>query len=325
LLARLYALPLAQPAWARIRKRRYLADVSRFLRDGSGPADRLPKGVVYEATMRCNLHCEFCYVGDLLNIEGQGRQELTIEALRRAFPHSDGLQVNLTGGEIHAQGHLAVLSLFEEKGYTCGCLTTNGTIITEERAEALADLALKGFLKHISVSINGPRDQHDVTRGQEGTFDRTAAGLRRLQAAARRKGARCASASTRPLRMKASTRSTRWWTSHRQKVAALGEICRARGIRFDMRPKVLSRLLDSYYRPVSRLNGRCRCPFNWARADARGGLERTSLRWTPQEAARRPALPGLPPLLQSGAVAGTGGAGGEALPAPRAIPLTVVL
>ena len=53
---------------------------------GTGRADRLPMGAVYEATMRCNLHCEFCYVGDLLNIEGEWRQELTLEALRTAFP-----------------------------------------------------------------------------------------------------------------------------------------------------------------------------------------------------------------------------------------------
>ena len=33
--------------------------------------------------MRCNLHCEFCYVGDLLNIEGEWRQELSLEALEQ--------------------------------------------------------------------------------------------------------------------------------------------------------------------------------------------------------------------------------------------------
>ena len=81
-LARVRALPLAQHLWARVRKRRYEAHVARFLHDGSGRADRLPSGVVYEATMRCNLHCDFCYVGDLLNIEGQWRDELAIDALR---------------------------------------------------------------------------------------------------------------------------------------------------------------------------------------------------------------------------------------------------
>ena len=36
---------------------------------------------------------------------------------------------------------MSVLDLFREKGYACGYLTTNGTIITDERAEALAELA----------------------------------------------------------------------------------------------------------------------------------------------------------------------------------------
>ena len=84
---------------------------------------------------------------------------------------------------------MSVLDLFREKGYACGYLTTNGTIISEERAEALADLAAAGFLKHISVSIDGPGELHDAARGLKGTFERTCAGLRRLQAAARRKHA----------------------------------------------------------------------------------------------------------------------------------------
>jgi MoaA/NifB/PqqE/SkfB family radical SAM enzyme len=82
-----------------------------------------------------------------------------------------------------------VLDLFARKKYVCGYLTTNGTIIDERRAEALADLALRGFLKHISVSIDGPGDLHDAARGVKGTFERTAEGLRRLQEAANRKAA----------------------------------------------------------------------------------------------------------------------------------------
>src|SRR6476469_2583113 len=184
------ALPLARHAWARYRRRRYEQRIRRFIDEKTGQADRLPMGAVYEATMRCNLHCEFCYVGDLLNIEGQWREEMTLDALRRAFPDDPGLQVSLTGGEIFMRKDImSVLDLFREKGYACGYLTTNGTIITEERADALADLAAKGFLKHISVSVDGPKELHDVARGLKGTFERTTAGLKRLQEAARRKGA----------------------------------------------------------------------------------------------------------------------------------------
>jgi MoaA/NifB/PqqE/SkfB family radical SAM enzyme len=56
----------------------------------------------------------------------------------------------------------------------------------------------------------------------------------------------------------------------REKVAALREKCLARGIRFDMRPKVVTELVDNYYQPGSRLNGRCLYPFNWARVSFSG-------------------------------------------------------
>src|SRR5438874_13536652 len=88
------SLPVARHAWARYRRRKYEARIQHFLDEGSGRADRLPMGAVYEATMRCNLHCEFCYVGDLLNIEGEWREELTLEALSKAFPDDIDLQIS---------------------------------------------------------------------------------------------------------------------------------------------------------------------------------------------------------------------------------------
>jgi MoaA/NifB/PqqE/SkfB family radical SAM enzyme len=193
---------LAQHIHARWRHREYDRTVARFLRERTGMAERLPDGVVYEATMRCNLKCEFCYVGDLLNLEGDWREELTLEALRKAFPDRKGLHVSLTGGEVFVRKDVEqVFDLFRQKGYACGYLTTNGTAITESRADALAELALAGFVKHISVSLDGPGELHDAARGVMGTFERTATGLRRLQAAARAKHA--------PLKVSINTTVTR--------------------------------------------------------------------------------------------------------------------
>jgi Fe-coproporphyrin III synthase len=189
-VARLRRWRLAQHVHARWRHRGYDRSIERFLQERTGRADRLPGGVVYEATMRCNLRCGFCFVGGLLNVEGEWRQELTVDALRKAFPEKRGLRVSLTGGEVFVRKDIQdVLELFRQKGYACGYMTTNGTAITEERAVELADLAAAGFLRHISVSIDGPREFHDAARGVKGTFERTAAGLARLQAAARAKGA----------------------------------------------------------------------------------------------------------------------------------------
>ena len=316
------ALPLARHAWARYRKRRYHRRIERFITEKSGRADRLPFGAVYEATMRCNLHCEFCYVGELLNIEGEWRQELTLDALRAAFPEREGFQVSLTGGEIFMRKDImSVLELFREKKYACGYLTTNGTIINEQRAEALADLAAAGFLKHISVSIDGPGELHDAARGLAGTFERTTAGLRRLQEAARRKHA--------PLRVSINTTVaheslealdqmvdvaeelgvdaiglnhlmfctpedaaetvrmigaddvsviTTFITPDpgldiervRQKVTSLKAKCKAKNLLFDYRPKVHDQLIDNYYTPGAKLEGRCLYPFLHARVSFSG-------------------------------------------------------
>jgi MoaA/NifB/PqqE/SkfB family radical SAM enzyme len=315
-------MPLARHAYARFRSIAYERRVRRFIRERSGRADRLPVGFVYEATMRCNLHCEFCYVGDLLNIEGEWRQELTLAALTNAFPDQEPLQVSLTGGEIFMRKDiLSVMGLFREKGYACGYLTTNGTLIDDARAEALAALAAKGFLKHISVSIDGPGELHDRARGVKGTFERTAEGLRRLQAAARAQGS--------PLRVSINTTVAQeslealdemadvaeelgidaiglnhlmfstpeeadetvrlvgaadrsaiatFITPHpgvtadqvRRKVASLQAKCRERRIRFDFRPRVLPHLMDSYYHPGARLEGRCLYPFLHARVSFSG-------------------------------------------------------
>ena len=94
-----------------------------------------------------------------------------------------------------------VLALFRGKGYVCGYLTTNGVLIDEARASALADLAATGFLRHVSVSIDGPGPVHDHARGVAGTFERAASGLRRLREAAARKRA--------PLRVSINTTVTR--------------------------------------------------------------------------------------------------------------------
>jgi MoaA/NifB/PqqE/SkfB family radical SAM enzyme len=320
----LYArhVPALTRLWASYRRRAYERRIEGFLHDRDGRAGRLPMGVVYEATMRCNLHCEFCYVGKLLNIEGEWREELPLDVLRRAFPDQDGLQVSLTGGEIFMRKDiLGVMETFRDKGYVCGYLTTNGTIISDERADALAGLAAQGFLKHISVSIDGPDELHDRARGVKGTFVRTSQGLRRLQEAARRQGAplrvsinttvshetldalremvdvaaevgvdaigvnhlmystaREVEETVRLLGAPDSSVISTFVTEDphldparvRDQVEALARACRARGVRFDMRPKVRGDLVEPFYTPGAPLAGRCLYPFLYARVSFSG-------------------------------------------------------
>jgi len=56
----------------------------------------------------------------------------------------------------------------------------------------------------------------------------------------------------------------------RAQVHALAQKCRARNVLFDYRPKVHTQLLDSYYTPGTKLDGRCLYPFLHARVSFSG-------------------------------------------------------
>jgi MoaA/NifB/PqqE/SkfB family radical SAM enzyme len=56
----------------------------------------------------------------------------------------------------------------------------------------------------------------------------------------------------------------------RDKVGALQRKCRERNILFDFRPKVHPQLMDNYYTPGARLEGRCLYPFLHARVSFSG-------------------------------------------------------
>ena len=58
----------------------------------------------------------------------------------------------------------------------------------------------------------------------------------------------------------------------REQVGALAAKCRERNILFDYRPKVHEPLMDSYYTPGTKLNGRCLYPFLHARVSFSGKM-----------------------------------------------------
>jgi MoaA/NifB/PqqE/SkfB family radical SAM enzyme len=154
----------------------------QFVTRGDGIAPSVPHFVVYEPTLLCNLHCSFCYVADILNPEDWRSKELSLEELERIFVKGGVKSINITGGEPFVRKNLlAMFRHLQAKGMHCDYVTTNGTMITDEKVDALADLAASGFLRHISVSIDGPRSFHDDIRGQRGAFDKAATNIRRMR------------------------------------------------------------------------------------------------------------------------------------------------
>ena len=240
--------------------------------------------------------------------------------------------------------------------------------------------------------MDGPKELHDVARGLKGTFERTTEGLRRLQDAARRKGA--------PLRVSINTTvahesldaldrmvdvaeelgvdaiglnhlmfSTPEEVAETVKMIGATDAVGDRDVRHAAIPgldvaqvrtqvarargrsagsgtscsttarRCTRQLMDSYYTPGTKLDGRCLYPFLHARVSfsgkvffcpfirvevgdltrvvARRGLERRALRRDAPAAARARDLPGLPALLQGGAVADAGRRDGRHSAAPR--------
>ena len=122
----------------------------QFVARGDGVAPSVPHFVVYEPTLLCNLHCSFCYVADILNPEDWRSKELSLEELDRVF--------------VRGRCRNNPRRFFRRKGSPPVILMD--LMITDEKAVALADLAATGFLRHISVSIDGPRSFHDEVGGR---------------------------------------------------------------------------------------------------------------------------------------------------------------
>lgn len=139
-------------------------------------------------THACNLGCDYCFAGRkfarTMSLE-TGRQALLL-ALEET---RDGrLDVAFFGGEPLLELDL-LLALADEaralaaaRGVTCGLsVTTNGTVLTEAAAEALAARAV-----HVALSIDGVPEAQDITRPYAGGRSSAAAVAQALDLALRR-------------------------------------------------------------------------------------------------------------------------------------------
>jgi pseudo-rSAM protein/SPASM domain protein len=129
--------------------------------------------VVWNLTKGCNLHCEHCYAAaDCDAAEG----ELTTAEGKRLLDDlaAYGVPVVLfSGGEPLVRDDLAELVEYAVDVGLRPVLSTNGTLITRERARRLRDAGLA----YAGVSVDGKRERNDAFRGQEGAFDAALRGI----------------------------------------------------------------------------------------------------------------------------------------------------
>jgi pseudo-rSAM protein/SPASM domain protein len=129
--------------------------------------------VVWNVTKRCNLYCQHCYAGS--EVEGAPGELTTAEGKQLLDDLADfGVPVVLfSGGEPLVRADLVELVAYASDVGLRPVLSTNGTLLTAERAAALRDAGLK----YAGVSVDGLPERNDEFRGQEGAFDAAVRGI----------------------------------------------------------------------------------------------------------------------------------------------------
>ena len=163
-------------------------DSLRYGRGHGSPnsaAERKPI-VVWNITRRCNLKCIHCYSdSDSKTYPGELNWDQCVNVIDDLAQYGIPALL-LSGGEptIHPQ-------FFELAGYARSkglrlTLSTNGTLIDEEKASQIKDL---GF-SYVGISLDGIGATHDYFRGREGAFDKAVQAFRNCKAVGQKVGLR---------------------------------------------------------------------------------------------------------------------------------------
>jgi pseudo-rSAM protein/SPASM domain protein len=129
--------------------------------------------VVWNATKQCNLACSHCYAS--AEFERAPGELSTAEAKAMIDGLADfGVPVILfSGGEPLLRQDLVELVDYATDAGLRAVLSTNGTLLTEDRARELRDAGLS----YAGVSVDGRRETNDEFRGREGAFDAAVRGM----------------------------------------------------------------------------------------------------------------------------------------------------
>jgi radical SAM protein with 4Fe4S-binding SPASM domain len=161
------------------------SDQLRYGRGAVAKADRRPV-VVWTLSRRCNLHCSHCYTASE-DVHYPG--ELSTDEGFALLDDLAGFGVPallMSGGE---PLYRADFSLLARRAASLGLrvtLSTNGTLIDEAKAALLKEIGVT----YVGISLDGPREVHDLFRRKEGAFDGAIRGVRNCRAAGLKVGLR---------------------------------------------------------------------------------------------------------------------------------------
>ncbi len=138
---------------------------------------RMPLSGSMELTMRCNLRCAHCYLGDHRTIPAGQGQELSTPEIFRIFDQlaeAGTLLLLLTGGEpLLRPDFCQIWSYAKSKGFILP-LFTNGTLLTPELADFLADLPPY----NVEITLYGAtQETYEKVTGIPGSYARCRRGI----------------------------------------------------------------------------------------------------------------------------------------------------
>ncbi len=142
--------------------------------------------VVWNMTQRCNLKCVHCYArSEDICYDNELDHDQCIAMIDDLADF--GVPVLLfSGGEPTVHPYLAEYAKHAVSRGMRAVISTNGTLITEEKARELKEIGLS----YVGISLDGLEPTHDRFRGVTGAFTKAMAGIENCQKAGIKVGLR---------------------------------------------------------------------------------------------------------------------------------------
>jgi len=142
--------------------------------------------VVWNMTRRCNLKCVHCYArSEDISYDNELTHEQSIAMMDDLAEF--GVPVLLfSGGEPTVHPRLVEYAKYAVSKGMRAVISTNGTLITKEKARALKEVGLS----YVGISLDGLEETHDKFRGVKGSYKKVMAAIENCQEAGIKVGLR---------------------------------------------------------------------------------------------------------------------------------------
>ncbi|MEN8211792.1 MAG: radical SAM protein, partial [Thermodesulfobacteriota bacterium] len=142
--------------------------------------------VVWNMTRRCNLKCVHCYAkSEDISYDNELNHEQSLAMIDDLAEF--GVPVLLfSGGEPLVHPRLIEYAQYAVSKGMRAVISTNGTLITKEKAKALKEIGLS----YVGISLDGLEETHDKFRGVKGSYKKAMKAIENCQKAGIKVGLR---------------------------------------------------------------------------------------------------------------------------------------